>query len=106
MDIINNNISQIIELCKDNKVTELYVFGSILTSKFSLESDIDMIVKIESDDPLEYSENYFNLKYSLETLLRRKIDLLEEKSINNETFKHLVNLQKHKIYDREGQSVA
>jgi hypothetical protein len=26
--------------------------------------------------------------------------------INNQTFNHLINLQKHKIYDREGESLA
>ncbi len=40
-------------LCRKNKVRTLYVFGSVLTDKFSDSSDIDFknIVDIASDDP-------------------------------------------------------
>jgi predicted nucleotidyltransferase len=106
MDLIRKHRIKISELCRKYKVTELYVFGSILSSKFNNKSDIDFIVEIISNDPLDYSENYFNLKFDLEKLLKRKIDLLEKKSIKNKTFKHLVNKQKKLVYDRQGESVA
>ena len=99
-------MNKIIELCQRYMVSELYIFGSILTTEFNPESDIDLVVKIDKNDPLEYAENYFNLKFNLESLFKRKIDLLEDESISNRTFRSLVNNQKVKIYDRQGKSVA
>lgn len=70
-------------LCKQNKVKTLYVFGSVLTDKFNDKSDIDLVVEIGSDDPFEYADSYFNLKFGLQDLLKRQIDLLERKAIKN-----------------------
>lgn len=66
----------IIRLCRQNKVRNLYVFGSVLTDKFNKRSDIDLIVDIDSDDPLDYADSYFNLKFALQELFKRPIDLL------------------------------
>lgn len=79
-------------------VNELYAFGSILTEKFNSQSDIDFIVSIQSNDPIEYAENYFVLKFELENIFKRKIDLLEQKAIRNKTFENLVNQKKVLIY--------
>ncbi len=106
MGIIEKNKDRIIQLCQQHNVSQLFVFGSILTSNFKPNSDIDMIVKIDGNDPIQYTEDYFNLKYELESMFKRSIDLLEEKSISNKTFRNLINLQKVKIYDRQSESVA
>jgi len=84
-------------LCRKNKVRTLYVFGSVLTAKFSDSSDIDFIVDIASNDPLEYADNYFNLKFALEELLKRQIDLLENKAIKN-YLKENIDKSKSLIY--------
>jgi predicted nucleotidyltransferase len=85
-------------LCRKNKVRTLYVFGSVLTAKFSDSSDIDFIVDIASSDPLEYADNYFNLKFALEELLKRQIDLLENKAIKNQYLKENIDKSKSLIY--------
>jgi len=87
-------------------VNELYAFGSVLTDQFNVESDIDFIVSIVSTDPIEYAENYFELKFELEKIFNRKVDLLEQKAIRNKTFEHLVNKQKMLVYARRNQGVA
>lgn len=84
--------------CVTYLVDELYAFGSILTNKFNAQSDIDFIVSIQSEDPIEYAENYFNLKFELEKIFKRKIDLLEQKAIRNKTFENLVNQKKMLVY--------
>jgi predicted nucleotidyltransferase len=91
---LNNYIKEIQKLCEINNVKVLYAFGSVLTEKFGVESDIDLIVDIQSDDPLVYAEHYFNLKFELENLLQRKIDLLESKAIKNPFL--LENIEKSK----------
>ena len=47
-----------------NRVKSLYVFGSVLTDRFTYKSDIDLIVDIDSVDPLEYSDFCFNLTHA------------------------------------------
>ena len=52
---IDNYKNALTQLCVENKVKSLYVFGSVLTSCFDNDSDIDMIVDIDSTNPLEYA---------------------------------------------------
>ncbi len=93
------NYSDIIsQLCLQNKVKTLYAFGSVLTTKFSQNSDVDLIVDIDSEEPLEYADNYFNLKFALQDALNRKIDLLESKSIRNHLIKENIDRSKKLIY--------
>lgn len=91
-------ISEIRILCQKNKVKSLYVFGSVLTDKFNDSSDIDLIVDIDSKDPLEYSDYYFNLKFALEELLRRQIDLLESRALKNPYLLENIDNSKSLLY--------
>ena len=90
--------SQIKTLCKENKVKDLFVFGSVLTVDFDENSDIDFIVDIDSSDPIDYADHYFALKFSLEDLLRRPIDLLESKAIKNPFLLQQIEQTKAVIY--------
>ena len=96
---LDNYINQIEKLCNNYKVKHLFAFGSVLTAEFSEKSDIDLLVDIKSDDPIEYAENYFNLKFSLEKLLNRQIDLLEERALINKFLKMSINNSKIVIYE-------
>ncbi|WP_425420204.1 nucleotidyltransferase family protein [Phaeodactylibacter xiamenensis] len=106
IELIRKQSEVLEEVCSLFEVDELSVFGSILTSKFNPESDIDFVVSISSTDPIEYAENYFNLKFELEKIFERKIDLLEERSIRNKVFKDLVNKQKAIVYARGNKGMA
>ena len=68
MKPISLNTIEISELCKKHKVKNLYVFGSFLTSKFSKSSDIDLIVDFNKNEIIDYFDNYYNLKFSLEKI--------------------------------------
>ncbi len=92
--------NEIEKLCLQNKVNSLYVFGSVLTDKFTDKSDIDMVVDIDSKDPLEYTDRYFDLKFALQDLFKRPIDLLENKSIKNPYVRQNIDLSKALIYAR------
>lgn len=106
MELIKKYLNELNQACSAFKVDELYAFGSILTEAFNSESDIDFIVSIKSEDPIEYAENYFDLKFELEKIFKRKIDLLEQKAIRNNTFENLVNQQKILVYARRNQGLA
>ncbi|MFZ4544612.1 MAG: nucleotidyltransferase family protein [Saprospiraceae bacterium] len=98
MNLIDQNINSIVKLCESHKVDHLYAFGSILTDKFSEESDIDLIVSFQEIELLRYADNYFDFKFSLEDIFKRPVDLLEEKAIKNPYFKKSVDQQKRLIY--------
>ncbi len=95
---LESYIGEIRLLCQINRVKSLYVFGSVLTDKFTDKSDIDLIVDIDSIDPLEYSDFYFNLKFALEKLLRREIDLLEIRALKNPYLIDNINQSKTLLY--------
>ena len=98
MNLLENYSNDIIELCKTHKVKSLYAFGSILTDKFNNESDIDLIVDFQQLDVLDYGDNYYELKFSLENIFKRNIDLLEQKAIKNPYFIKTLNQNKKLIY--------
>lgn len=64
-----------------HKVKTLYAFGSVNKTKFTADSDVDLMVDFDTNDPIDYSDNYFGLKFELEKILKRSIDLLERKAI-------------------------
>ena len=98
MNRLDKYTSEIIKLCESHKVKSLYAFGSILNDTFNDKSDIDLIVDFQQIDVLEYADNYFDLKFSLEEILKRSIDLLEERAIKNPYFRQAVNQQRQLVY--------
>lgn len=98
MSFIQKYREEINKLCKSHKVKSLYAFGSVLTDKFNSESDIDLIVDFQQIDILDYGDNYYNLKFSLEEMFKRNVDLLEEKAIRNPYFLETLNQSKKMIY--------
>lgn len=100
MKRLAENIKQIQGLCDQHQVRALFAFGSVLNDDFNVDSDIDLVVDIASEDPLVYSDNYFELKSKLEQIFKRQIDLLEEKSIKNPFLKEQIEKTKVLLYGR------
>ena len=98
MNLFDQHISDIRKLCLEHKVSQLYAFGSILTTKFNNESDVDLVVDFDPIDVSLYADNYFNFKFSLQNILKRPIDLLEDKAIKNPYFRQTLNQQRQLIY--------
>lgn len=98
MNLIESHTKDILNLCKSHKVKSLYAFGSVLTDKFNPESDIDLIVDFQQLDVLDYGDNYYDLKFSLENIFKRNVDLLEEKAIKNPFFRKTIDQKKQLIY--------
>ena len=98
MNLIDKNIDKIRALCNKHKVARLFVFGSILTDNFKKSSDIDLLVEFSGVDIYDYADNYFALKTALEKLLKRQIDLLEDKALKNPYLRKSINSSKRLIY--------
>ena len=86
------------ELCGHHKVKRLYAFGSVLTDQFNDDSDIDLIVDFDPIDVAGYADNYFDLKFSLQDIFKRRVDLLEEKAIKNPYFKQAIDQTRQLVY--------
>ncbi len=100
MKIIDANIHKIIEICKRFHVRRLWVFGSILTSRFNNSSDVDFCVDFDWDNIplLDSASNFFGFQDALEILLRRKIDLTDESAVRNPFFRAELNETRKLIY--------
>jgi predicted nucleotidyltransferase len=98
MTLLDKHIIDIRKLCSDHKVRQLYAFGSVLTTKFNNESDVDLVVDFDPIDVSLYADNYFDFKFSLQNILNRPIDLLEDKAIKNPYFRQTLNQQRQLIY--------
>lgn len=100
MKLIELNLTRIIDLCRKHKVKTLAVFGSILTDRFNDDSDIDLLVDFEptNHDTFDYVSNYFGFRDALESILKRKIDLIEEKGLRNRFLISNINRTKQVIY--------
>jgi uncharacterized protein len=106
MNVVEHNINAISALCQLHTVDRLFVFGSILTSKFHEKSDIDFLVKFGNVGLYHYFDNYMEFKESLERLLQRPIDLVEEQTIKNPILQKSINRNKQLIYGRTDTKVA
>ncbi len=103
---INLKNDEFIELCKLHKVRYLYAFGSAVTHNFDeLQSDIDLVVEINSTDPIERGEQLIQLWDKLELFFNRKVDLLTPSSIKNPILKKSIDNTKILIYDGTGQEI-
>lgn len=98
MKISEKNLERIKQLCKEYRVKNFSVFGSVLTDRFSSESDIDFLVDFDEKDPILYTDLYFQLKDNLECILNREIDLIEERGIKNSFFRMEIDKTKVVIY--------
>jgi len=62
-------------------------------------SDIDFLVTFSSSIPLlDYSDNYFSLKFALENLLKKPVDLVSFKSLKNPILLEEINNSKVELY--------
>lgn len=106
MTLIKERHTDFVDLCRSHKVDKIYAFGSSITDHFDpIKSDIDIVVKVDIEDPLDRGETLLSLWDKLEALFKRKVDLLTEDSIRNPYLKANINRSKKLIYDGEGEKV-
>jgi len=104
--LIKEKYSEFIDLCRSHKIDKMYAFGSSITDHFDPHtSDVDVVVKIDIDNPADRGEALLSLWDKLEALFNRKVDLLTEDSIQNPYLKLNINRTKKLIYDGEGEKV-
>ena len=82
-------------LCRKWRVQELALFGSVLRDDFSPESDVDVLVTF--DPGATWSAwDLIGMQEELETLLGRKVDLVEKEAVRN-PFRRREILKSHQV---------
>ena len=99
---VKNKIEEIKKLCQKMQVQSLYLFGSGTNEKdFTKKSDLDFLFQFKKDkhgSPVS-GYDYFDLRFELERITGKKIDLVAEEKIKNKFFLNRVNQEKIKIYE-------
>ena len=105
-DEILKRLTDFIALCQLHKVKYLYAFGSSVTDRFNYDtSDIDLLVEIDDNDPIERGEKLISLWDNFEDFFHRKVDLLTDSSIRNPYLRENIDSTKILIYDGSRQKV-
>ena len=104
---IKNNSDDFERFCRENHVVTMYAFGSSTNSTFDQQSsDIDVMVKVDIQDPVERGESLLSLWNALESLFKRKVDLITESSLRNPYLKNSIDATKVLIYDGSRQKIS
>jgi len=104
LSFLHTHKTELQSLCRQYHVNKLYIFGSVLTTKFRPDSDLDFLVTFQGVAPLEYADNFFDFRDALARLFQRRVDLVESQTLKNPYFKSEVEATKVIVYggpDRE-----
>ena len=97
-NLIVKNLTEIKKLLKKYGVKKAYLFGSAAKNQLSANSDIDFLVDFSDKSDFEgYSNNYFNLLYALQDLLKKDVDLIAEETLSNPYLIESINQSKIKL---------
>ncbi|MBW2258494.1 MAG: nucleotidyltransferase family protein, partial [Deltaproteobacteria bacterium] len=77
---ISIDLRHLTALCARHNVRELAVFGSVLRSDFSAESDIDVLVEFKPDAEVGFL-SLGALRRELEDLFGRPVDLVSKRGL-------------------------
>ena len=107
--LIKDNMGAILDACKKYHVKSFYLVGSATDEKrFNPESDVDFLYRFEKDDMpgMDYADNFFDLMFYLQDLLKRKVDLVAEKKMWNPYFIESIKAIKQLIYESRNKKMA
>ena len=105
-EYISDRQKELQSICESHDVEKLYAFGSSINHRFNeVSSDIDLLVTMDIDNPLERGEKLMSFWEELENLFNKKVDLLTPSSLKNPVLIKSIDKTKVLIYERSGQKV-
>jgi predicted nucleotidyltransferase len=96
MDIFEKYKKEIFNICLKYDVKTLIAFGSVLTNSFDETSDIDFLIEFNNNE--KTIKNYMDIKFELEELFKREVDLVMPNAIKNKRIKKYIYSNTRKIY--------
>lgn len=99
IDLIETHRSDLDEVCRRYHVKTLELFGSGADGSFDpARSDLDFLLEFLPDTPNRIFNGYFDLKFDLERLFGRKVDLVMPRAVRNRFFLQAINRQRTRVY--------
>ncbi len=83
--------------CRKWKVSELSLFGSVLSEEFRPESDIDVLVSFFADADWGLFD-FVDMVDELETIFGRKVDMVEKEALRNPFRRKRILSSKETVY--------
>ena len=97
--LLTDHLDEIRKLCSKYGVKRLAVFGSAVKGTFDpARSDFDFVVEFQANDRSDGWHSYFDLKFAIEELLGRPIDLVGMEAVDNPFFRHAIELTQRDLY--------
>jgi len=96
--LITDHLDDIRGLCGRHAVKRLAIFGSAVKGTFDpICSDVDFVVEFE-EGRSDGWHSYFDLKFAIEELLGRSIDLVSLAAVDNPYFRQAIELTQRELY--------
>ncbi len=87
---------EIQNICRKYHVKRLVAFGSVLSADFEESSDVDFLLELEGVE--NGLSRYMNIKFELEALFNRSVDIIMPKAIKNELIKNYIFSDTRELY--------
>ena len=95
---LNPYRSRLTELCRSLSVKRLELVGSAAREDFQPESsDIDVLIEFKGNDAL--FDRYFELKFGLESIFGRKVDVIQSGAVRNPHLRATLQQDRMPIYE-------
>jgi hypothetical protein len=94
---INLPKEKIAEFCRQWKITEFALFGSVLRDDFGPDSDIDVLVTFQDDAPWSMWD-LLDMRKELKDLFGRNVGIVEKGALRNPFRKHNILNSMEVIY--------
>ena len=92
------DIKKIQDFLATQPVTKAFVFGSVARNDENLESDVDLLIELDHQAKVGLMK-FASIKFGLENILQKKIDLLSEGGISKFISPAITN-EKKLIYEK------
>jgi predicted nucleotidyltransferase len=93
--LVKSNLPEIKDLMRSYGVIRAYLFGSAAIDDMTDDSDVDFMVSFNPElNYTDYGNNYFQLIYALQKLLKKEVDIVAEETITNPFLLQTINSQK------------
>ena len=89
--------NEIDRICRKYDVKKLSIFGSALSDQFGEDSDIDFLLELTTHKG--GIKKYMNIKFELEALFTRPVDLVMPKALTNQRIKKYIFSNTKNIYE-------
>ncbi len=107
IDITDEQMARVRELCAEHGVVKLELFGSAATDAFDPDrSDLDLIALFSDRESDRLLTRFLDFADAMEALFGREVDVLTSQTFRNKIFQHSVDATRKVIHERPNVEAA